>query len=725
MPPRLTSAPEAAYPAGATGDAVVLLTVTVEADGSVRSAQVTTGEEPFASAALDAVRRFVFEPATRDGQPVAATIRFEISFHAPEPPPPEPEQTSGTNAENKANVPQAPIEVLVRGTALAPAVSSFSRAEVRQLPGAFGDPFRAIEALPGVTPIASGLPFFYVRGAPPGNVGYFLDGVRVPYLYHVGLGPSIVHPGMVERVDLYPGGYPARFGRYAGGIVAGETTNPESELHGEANLRLFDVGVLAETGFDGGRGSILLGGRYSYTAAVVSLLAPEVDLAYRDYQVRVSYQLTPDDRLTAFGFGAYDLLAETNNGIYTVVFGTEFYRLDLRYDHSFAPESQLRTAITLGFDQTHLEEQGQNARDRMLSLRSELYHPLASSVTLRAGADVTLDAFSRTSRMQYVDPDNPNVDIDFDFNRLFPTRTDLAFGAWTDLVWNPLRHVEVTAGARVDRFASGGQTALSVDPRVAARFEITDRLRITHAYGLAHQPPSFVVPIPGLTPGKLSGGLQTSFQTSAGVELDLFESTTATATLFHNAFFNMNDALGAPDASGAALDEGQDEDNLEAALDQRSRGTSQGFELFVRRRLTQRLGGYLSYTLSRSTRTVNRYSFPSAFDRTHVGSTALAYDLGRSWRAGTRFVFYTGIPKEPPSIVIGENLIRPPPLEHPERDPPFYRLDVRLEKRWTFGERTWISFVLEVLNATLQKETFGENQVGPVTIPSIGLEAGF
>ena len=28
-----------------------------------------------------------------------------------------------------------------------------------------------------MTPIASGLPYFFVRGAPPGNLGYFLDGV--------------------------------------------------------------------------------------------------------------------------------------------------------------------------------------------------------------------------------------------------------------------------------------------------------------------------------------------------------------------------------------------------------------------------------------------------------------------------------------------------------------------------------------------------------------------
>ena len=130
-----------------------------------------------------------------------------------------------------------------------------------------------IEALPGVTPIASGLPFFYVRGAPPGNVGYFLDGVRVPYLYHIGLGPSVIHPGLVERVDLYPGGYPARFGRFTGGIVAGETTAPRTDFHGEYNVRLFDLGALAETGFAGDRGTALAAFRYSYTAAALSLFA--------------------------------------------------------------------------------------------------------------------------------------------------------------------------------------------------------------------------------------------------------------------------------------------------------------------------------------------------------------------------------------------------------------------------------------------------------------------
>jgi TonB family protein len=706
VPPRLTFKPEVAYPGDGDGDAVVILALTVNADGSVRSARATSGEEPFASAAVQAATRFLFEPATRGGLPVAATIRFQISFVSPELVPEA--QASASRASPATAAPAAPappIEVTVQGDRLAPAVSSFSRAEVRQLPGAFGDPFRAIEALPGVTPIVSGLPFFYVRGAPPGDVGYFLDGVRVPYLYHVGLGPSVVHPGMVERVDLYPGGYPARFGRFAGGIVSGETMEPNPDAHGEGNLRLFDVGAMAEAGFADGRGSVLLGGRYSYTAAVVSLLAPDTDLAYRDYQVRVSYALTPNDRITAFGFGSYDLVAQTRNDVYSVLFGSEFYRLDLRYDHTFAAGGAIRTAVTLGFDQTRIADQ-RNAQDRMLVVRTELHHPLGESVMLRAGGDVTLDGFTADASA-YADPDDPDT---IRFDNLFPPRTDFSLGAYADVVYTPTPRLEVTPGLRLDLFGSAGETALGVDPRIAARFQITKRLRIVHAYGIAHQPPSFIVPIPGLVPGRLSGGLQTSLSTSAGVEVDLFEGTTATATLFHSAFFKMSDVIGNSSATSEA-----------DAFDQRSLGSGSGFELFVHRRLTQRFGGYLSYTLSRSTRTLGGYTFPSAVDRTHVGSTALAYDLGRNWRAGGRFVFYTGVPKTP----MADGLITPPPAEHPDRDPPFYRIDVRLEKRWTLGQTSWISFVLEVLNATLQKETFGDNRIGPVTIPSIGVEAGF
>ncbi len=716
VPPKLVESGTVPYPEGATGNVVVTLKLVVNRDGTVRSAEVTHGNEPFASAAVSAARDFRFTPATRGGQPVAATIRFEVEFVAPAPSSDvtapngsanAPSTTPRANSTHGAVPAPAPAvsEVIVTGERPAPAVVSLGRAEVRQLPGAFGDPFRAIEAMPGVTPIVSGLPFFYVRGAPPGNVGYYLDGVRVPYLFHVGLGPSIVNPALVDRVDLYPGGYPARFGRYAGGIVSGETTAPRTDFHGEGNIRVFDLGGVLETGFAGGRGTILLGGRYSYTAAALSLVSPNAELNYRDYQARVSFDITPHDRVTAFAFGSYDLLGDKQPQGLRVLFGTEFYRLDTRYDHFYGNDNRVRFAFTLGYDQTRLDV-NRNARDKMLGARVEVTHHLSSKLLLRTGIDGTLDAYT-TSRPTYVDPDDPNDAI---FASLFPSRSDYAFGVHGDVVWNVTPRLEVIPGLRADLFQSNGATKPSLDVRLAAKVSVTRRLKLIEAFGLAHQPPAFLAPVPGLTPATLANGLQTSFQSSAGAELTLPASITATATLFHNAFFNMSDDLGTSR-------------NVDLSnLDQRSLGQAYGFELYARRPLTTKLAGFVTYTLSRSVRSLGHEHFLSAFDRTHVGNVALAYDLGRNWRAGARLMFYSGVPKQPD---IPPGLIQPERTTNVERAPGFYRIDLRVEKRWNFKRTGWLSLVLEMLNATFHKETVANTEIGPVTIPSIGVEAGF
>lgn len=715
MPPRQRGSADVAYPEGASGDGRVVLLVLVDAAGAVADVTPASGEEPFVTAAIAAARGWTFDPATRNGAPLAARIKMEIVFRAPAPAEPEapvvaPAVPAGPGAAPPPTPPPLVDEVDVRGQRAAPGATSLGRAEVRQLPGAFGDPFRALDALPGVTPIVSGLPFFYVRGAPPGNIGYFLDGVRVPYLFHVGAGPSVIHPGMVDTVDLYPGGYPARFGRYAGGIVSAETTAPRTDLHGEGNIRLFDTGALVETGFDGGRGTALVAGRYSYTAAILSLIAKDTRLDYRDYEARATYDVTPDDRISLLTFGSYDLVAQTAAGIESVLFASEFYRLDTRWDHRFGPKTRVRVAVTGGFDQTRIPGQPRNSQDTLGAVRFELTHLAAENVTFRAGGDATLDRFTADTR-PYADPDDPDTKR---FNALFPPRDDVNFGTWADvkLVLGPW---EIVPGARVDIYNSSGTTAVGVDPRIGSRLHVAKPIHVIHTFGIAHQPPSFLIPIPGLAIGSLRGGLQRSIQSSAGLEIDLPEATTATITAFDNVFQNMSDTLGVQ----------QGGDVLDRSLkEQRSLGSAVGGELYIKRKLTRRFGGYLSYTISRSTRSVDREHFLSAFDRTHVANVAVAFDMGRLWRAGTRFTIYTGTP-----IVAsgGNGLIPPPRSLSPARDPLFYRLDLRLEKRWNLNQAktTWLSFVAEVLNATLHTEVLQGQTIGPVTIPSIGVEGAF
>lgn len=160
-------------------------------------------------------------------------------------------------------------------------------------------------------------------------------------------------------------------------------------------------------------------------------------------------------------------------------------------------------------------------------------------------------------------------------------------------------------------------------------------------------------------------------------------------------------------------------DPSDPEFDARSRGSAYGVELFLRRKLSQRFGGFVSYTLSRSQRVRDGEHYASAFDRPHVLNVAVSCELGAGWRSGARFLYYSGTPQEPASEADRD-------ATHLRRYAAFHRLDLRLEKRWALGDRAWLAFVLEFLNAMLRRETWpGGEHIGPISIPSLGVEAGF
>jgi TonB family protein len=721
VPPKALATP-LAYPEGATGQATVVLELTVDPQGAVRDARAVSGEAPFRDAALSAAQSWRFTPTLRGGRPVSARIRYSVQFTPPTAEAPAAQvpaaqvpaaqvPASGGSTPAAPQLPSAPLEVTIQGRRAPTGSAVLTRQETRALPGSFGDPLRAIEAQPGVVPIMSGLPAFFIRGAPPANVGFFFDGVEIPLLYHAFFGPSVLHPGFIDAIEFYPGAAPAQYGRFAGPIVAVRSRPLQCQPSGEANVRLIDAGGLLESGafadsHECGSSGARVAGRYSYAGLVLSLLS-DAQLDYWDYQAHASYPLGRHDTVSVVAFGGYDLFrapqASANSGA-----ELGFHRVDLRWDRKLGAGSALRLAVTGGSDRAAgASSESSVVSNDSLRLRSELTRRVAPGATIEAGLDTRLDRFG-------LEADGRSLDY-LDYTRLFPSRTDTTFGGYVALQLQPARGIHVAPGVRADLYSSQGATAVGVDPRVSAQFDVSRSLRLEHSLGVAHQRPNFTAQVPGAQVANLDDGLQWALLWSSGFELKLPLDLLASATVFRSGYFNALDPIGG----------GRDFTIDRTALDRRATVSAAGLELHVARPVTKRLGGFVSYTLSRSEQSNGEQKSPSGFDRTHVLQTALSYEVSAGFRVGARAVLYSGIPEL--------NLEGSPHFTTSRRGSPFFRLDLRAEKRFRIGERGYWAVIAEVLNATSTREVIRldcgevcrERSAGPVVLPSVGLEAGF
>lgn len=611
------------YPAGGVGDASVLLDVVVETDGTVSSAVVVDGGEPFAEAARDSALRWRFSPARRGDTPVAARIRVRVDFQPRPPaaqgasgatlpsvtPAPPPTGTSPPPAPIAETILETPLDVTVRGRRREIGQTTLVAADVRELPGAFGDPFRAVEALPGVTPIVSGLPYFYVRGAPPNNSGYSVDGIRIPSLFHLGIGQGVLHPGLIEQVNFFPSAAPAAHGGVVGGIIAAETRAPRPLPHGEATLRLVDAGGLVESPFGNGRGSALVAGRYGYPGPILRAITSGLALSYWDYQARATWRISDQGTLALFAFGGHDHLATPSpSGDPTAPaieqFASDFHRLDLRYAHE-GPNGHVRVAVTGGTDRQGVAPT--YVTDRSVGSRLTIEQRLTPDLRVRGGANVRLDQYrfhQKTGGPGEALPIPSSAD---------PPPTNLTGGLHLDAVWRLGSRVELVPGARFDVFASVKAlsptnatpvrtTVPAFDPRLSVRVVITPSVAWLSGFGLAHQYPALsagdipapVFSVPGFAPGNRR--LQAVVQATQGAEVSLPAEITATATAFVSRW------SGLVDLTTATCLYAGDPPTYHCPADQPVRGHAYGVELLARRALSRRLAGWISYTLSRSTR---------------------------------------------------------------------------------------------------------------------------
>ena len=561
--------------------------------------------------------------------------------------------------------------------------------ELRQLPGSLGDPFRIVGTLPGVaTPIPL-LPYFVIRGATPGMNGFFLDGMRVPQLFHFLVGGGVVHGRLIDRLDFYPGSYDASFGRYAGGIVDAETRPArQTGYHGEVELRLYDISLYAEAALPK-EVRLEVSGHYGYPGFLIRLVEPQVDLQYGDFQLRLDWR-----GLTVEALGSYDSLTTSGVGRFNnTQLGMQFYRLQIRHRQRRG-RAEIESAIVGGIDQL-VDWTGSSVRKYSLGARLLLRAQWARW-QVYAGVDGELSRFSPAAFAH-------DATID-EFGDLATGRDGQVVGGFAQATVEIVPHrLQTTLGVRGDVYHVPGATLIGVDPRLQTRAQLLPWLSLHGGIGLYQQPPSFPLPLPGIDTFSLQLGLQRAWQGSVSVEASLPQNFTFSLTGIYHRLFNGNDVVTSVAGSSCNVAPVESLSGAVARLTRQVDGNSYGMELMLRRQ-SGRITGWIAYTLSRSERMFPCGIRPADFDQTHLLNIVVQARLPWKLFAGVRLYVatgrpYTRIPTVTDSKVASRN---------DGRLPNYVQLDLRLDREWLF--KAWaLSLFVEVVNLTYAEAYLGVN----------------
>jgi len=609
------------------------------------------------------------------------------------------------------------------------------------MPGAFGDPFRAIEALPGVTPILSGLPYFYVRGSPPSGTIYIYDDIPLPALYHLGLGPSVVHARMIGPLRLYSGVPPARFGRLIGGVIEAEGPEPpdDDRVHGEAELRLLDVTGFVEAPLGEG-GRIAVAGRYGYPGLLLSIFSPEVDLAYWDYQLRFEHPIGRRDRVEVVWLGSYDSLTTVQDAgtddEETSSLVIQFHRLETRLVRTL-DDLEIGTALRVGWEESGLDEEV-SIQAFTLGPRMWIEH-VHDRTRVRIGAEM----IGAAGHMRFT-PDEPggggpggggDAPQDPSRNEAYASVAARSITSlYGELAFDPVDVLTLDLGLRMDAWATGTSVEAALDPRVRGTLHASEDVDLHLAVGVARQPAVFFIPLPGLTEVAVDRGLQTAAQGELGVAAEPLDGHEIEAQIFVHRYSN----LLFPDLF-AGGDVCVDDDGACREIDPPPRvdGISYGMEVFARRDVSHRLAGFLSYTLAfAELDAIPGIEYTPSYDVRHIVNVAGRWHLGGGFSTGARVHFRTGKPAGEYYLDTDALAIR----RYEQRLPPFFRLDAQVAYGW---RTSWgsLRLALEWFNVTFSREPLGmecqDPLVGPpaqecpveytpaIVVPSLGLRGTF
>lgn len=541
---------------------------------------------------------------------------------------------------------------------------------IKKLPAFLGevDVLKAIQLLPGVQAGGEGQNGLYVRGGGPDQNLILLDGIPVYNASHLFGFFSVFNADAVSSVEVYKGGFPARYGgRLSSVIDIRMKEGDRSGVHGSIGIGLIASRGLLEgpIGKKKDKGSWMISGRRTY----IDLLAAPIILAasngqgvggyyFYDLNAKVNYRIGKRDRIYLSSYLG-------NDKFYFRTFGNndeENFKAAIqwgnitalaRWNHEFSPKvfgnlsatfSRYKFGVSSKLTNTDIT----GANTSFSALYSSFIRDWAMKYDvdfipnpkhyIKTGASATFHKFT-PGAITVKNSGFPDDNIDTAFNVEQTPEIDLYVEDDIELT----KKWKANIGVHFSGFKTKNNFYTSLQPRLSSRYLLTKTLSMKASYSQMTQfihlltnngiglPTDLWVPVTDKIKPQQSHQVALGF---AQLIKDQYEFSV------EGYYKNMNNIIDYKEGSSFLNTNQSWENKVEMG-----RGWSYGGEVFVQKK-TGRLTGMMGYTLSWTNRkfpTINfGKTYPYKYDRRHDFKIAAVYKMDEKIEFSGEWLYGTG-----------------------------------------------------------------------------------
>jgi hypothetical protein len=498
---------------------------------------------------------------------------------------------------------------------------------------------------------------------------------------------SVFNTDAIKNVRLIKGGFPARYGGRLSSVVdIRMKEGNKKEWKGEGSVGILSSKITVEGPIKKDTSSLIISGRRTYYDLFTYPVQFFYNKSSRDninvgaffYDLNLKYNkiLKNNDRIYLSTYLGKDKFYAKGTNNYNYLNNEEEYESNgdysyglkwgnvttaLRWNHIF--NKKLFSNLTATFsnysfisnqsnssteykmdtiiNSVHFES-NYYSRIRDYGIKYDFDWPLNDKNYIRFGTSSVIHIFSPGVSAVHATNTEETWKIDSTFgDKNIPS---VEFHAYIEDDIKLTSRLKANLGGHFSMFIVNGKTYYSPEPRISARFLITNRLSIKASYVLMTQYINLLT--------NSTVGLPTDLWAPSTKKL-LPQRTWQAATCFaynlnnkyeitiESYYKEMENLVEFAEGSGFYNLSLSDLDDIAT----QGTGKSYGLELMVQKS-SGKLRGHLSYTLSRSDRKFEEISygrtFPFTYDRRHVISAIATYDINDRVNLSGGWVYYTG-----------------------------------------------------------------------------------